>query len=401
MLSGGSAPCHRATEEAQHGRKLNPEASAVKSFEGMEGKHPNKRRRRNWNGWTERTIAAHNQLLEKHPPKEFYSLKFPVGAAPKQQHLRSVMAKLNKALMDACRRYGYQGAWCLFYENGRNTGLHFHAWFAELPGESFEQATRRFWLKLTRQTNNSSRVFDASGPSRVSSRVESYLGKFHKGAFVTKAPQTFTVHRADRFKPFSFHQGEKKKVSSGPSPQPVQPTEVTLRSASGSDFAGGEVTFSNGTNPCKHKASSYDEETGAATGVEHIHLEEQGSRQDWTGREGGLKSLLPEREAAHVMVTIGVRIVCNHGANELIPPDDHRTNLHFHLLESHGYTCCSPPWKDPLRPSAVLEVLFLIPVGRVVAFEKLAGSYKHARIFRPSDAASYLVSSTNPTHHYP
>ena len=132
-------------------------------------------------------------------------------------------------------------------------------------------------------------------------------------------------------------------------------------------------------------------------GVEHIHLEEQGSGQDWTGREGGLEWFHPERRAVHAMVTIGVRIVRNHGAMGLIPPDDHRTNLHFRLLESHGYTRCSPPRKDPLRPLAVLEVLFRIPVGRVVAFEKLAGSYKHARIYRPSEAASSQVSVTNLT----
>ena len=237
----------------------------------------NGRRSKFWNGWTPRVIAAHIGLLERHTPCAFYSLIYPRRNAPKLHLLRLGMSRLNKAVTDACHRYGYLGAWCLFYENGSKTRHHFHLWFTEPPSAALQAAVCKYWLKHTGQTDNATKVFHASGPARAVGDVKSYLSKHHKNGWLTKAPQVFLLDPKLRFKPFSFHKGKPLAGKLAPAALGARP-KLTPGSASGSDFSPGKVTFSEGSFPPLQKASSVCEGTGRVNGVEHI---------DYPSSEGG------------------------------------------------------------------------------------------------------------------
>lgn len=344
------------------------------------------RKRRTWNGWTPLAIEAHIGLLKRHPPCAFYSLIYPHGSAPKLHQLKDPIGKLNKSLMDACVRYGYSGTWCLFYESGKITGYHFHIWFTEAPGEALEKAVRKYWLKHTGQRDNTAKSFQASGPVQTVEKMQSYLGKEGKNGWRTKMPQLFLLDPNPRFKPFSFRKGRPSAAKSIRATVPETPVKVTPGINSGGDFPNGKVTFLRLGFPCKHKASSVSEGALREDRVEHIHYREQEGMVE-LGKEDK-PSPRPTVPVFPRHLTAGVRIVSNPGASGMVPPAHREAISHFEKLISAGYTCVATLGMDPLRPDTIMEWVFKVPIGGMMDFERLAGSYRHVRVFRPSGETS-------------
>ena len=85
----------------------------------------------------------------------------------------------------------------------------------------------------------------------------------------------------------------------------------------------------------------------------------------------------------------GVRIVTNHGPISRVIPDPRDTKAHLERLISDGFPIVAVLDADPLRPETVIECVFQVPAGGMVDFERLAGSYRHARIFRPAKEARF------------
>lgn len=82
--------------------------------------------------------------------------------------------------------------------------------------------------------------------------------------------------------------------------------------------------------------------------------------------------------------TIGIRWVANYGyEGERIEPEQDDIRAHVRMLKEAGFVERVWQPKDPLRPLMLVSALFTVPVVRIIEFERLAGSYRHARVFRP------------------
>ena len=82
--------------------------------------------------------------------------------------------------------------------------------------------------------------------------------------------------------------------------------------------------------------------------------------------------------------TIGIRWVANTGyEGAVIEPEKEDIRAHLRKMKEAGFVELEWEQKDPLRPLTVVSALFTVPTVRIVEFERLAGSYRHARVFRP------------------
>lgn len=81
---------------------------------------------------------------------------------------------------------------------------------------------------------------------------------------------------------------------------------------------------------------------------------------------------------------IHLRIVQNHGRDGMISPALAESLAHAWMLVNHGFGYLDVMPDQDLRRDILAEIIYEVPVGRVIEFESLAGSFPHARIFRPN-----------------
>jgi hypothetical protein len=172
---------------------------------GDTGKVRRQRARGSPNGWTAHCLATLRKLLHEHPPASLCHFKGPKrrrqvlvheteGFHPAKQYerrkpspldrgpqCRATFEKLARAVRDYGEEANLRGFWCLYIEDGRWAGFHFHLWCEEpLPAEMVA-ALQKTWLRLMGEPDNKRQCFRYDAVIRHLEKSISYCGKEFDG----------------------------------------------------------------------------------------------------------------------------------------------------------------------------------------------------------------------------
>jgi hypothetical protein len=352
---------------------------------------------RRWNGWTSTVLEGFRELLEKYPPVAVIHLKPPRRKVRKSVEYRpgylrvetkwdptpnplergrpceQTLNKIDRAIRDYARKFGYKGAWILFLEDSRWVGFHLHVCFTCRLPRAMIEALARTWNRLISVTNNKQQGFKYE-LVKDTGKMISYLGKSFDGdGYIAK--ETF-----ERWGPqgnvFPYRTGgmrnshPEKDFSRPEAPQNVK-IAPPVRASEKRVFGLLEADCSQINRP------------EIQPGPEHVYNSNEQQRTNsktplfpngHSSKSPCLSQLPPYR--------IGVRIAPLYGpADVLIAPPLDWATAHVLELAKHwpieSVTDCGPAW-----PQDSVEINFLVPASDIQTFEQKA-AVSFAKVFRP------------------
>ncbi len=345
-------------------------------------------------GWTPPCLATLHRLLHEHPPVSLCHFKGPKrkrqvlvheaeGFYPARQferrkptpldrgpQCRAVFEKLARSVRDHAEATGYRGFWCLYIEDSRWAGFHFHLWCAETMPAQMVQSLRKTWLRLIGEPDNKHQCFKYDATIRDSEKAISYCGKIFDGEEGWTVKERFTRWGdAGKFRPYRVGNARTSShLRRGNSHLPA--------------FAGEkkEEAFSRPVTP-----SVLVPVTNAAI----VCPLSEPTRPEHDYTTGGLSG---DDDAPRRAVSVSVRVAPLYGPGDLpIPPTAAWAVAHFQRLRTR--------WRmepDSIRhpgpgfhPESV-EAGFLIPAGRTRDFEQEAAR-GFARVYRPDTIPRLLT----------
>ena len=179
------------------------------------------------NGWTPACLETLRRNLRDYPPACLCHFKGPKrkrtvlvhereGYYPSKQYPRKTPSpldrgpqchdtfeKLARAIRDHAETFGVRAFWCLFIEDARFAGYHFHFWCAEVLPAGMVEALRKTWLRLLGQPDNKANCFLYQDKIEDLEKAVSYYGKDFDGDEGWTTKETFKRWgKAGQFRPY-------------------------------------------------------------------------------------------------------------------------------------------------------------------------------------------------------